>query len=242
MKKILYSAITLIFIMSVFSASALTKPGPDANVDNLSYAFYLYYDNGQLFADRDYEVKYDVVEEAFTSESSGGTGIYRGEIINLKSEIAKTFAFDPQKSNPGFTVGKILVKGPYVSDGMKAQFYNDQGELSVSMFVNAASICNDDGSCNSAAGENEKSCPSDCKRPRATPIPQVPEQTSSLLGDFDWVTISIYAAGGVGVAVGAWFGWKWWKKRKEENFQIPPPSAPPSSMSPLPPIPPSFPN
>lgn len=224
--------VTASFIYSLI-IFALTKPGPDANIDNLSYIFYLYYDNGQLFADRDYEIKYDVVEEAFTPESLSGPGTYRAEIINLKSEIAKTFTLDPKKGNSEFTVGKITIKGPYVADGMKAQFYNDRGELSVSMFINSASICNDDGSCSSATGENERSCPNDCKRAKPTPIPSAPEP-SGFFGDFDWITIAMYGAGGVGVAVGAWFGWRWWKKRREGSF-IPP--APPAS--PLPPAPPS---
>src|SRR3989344_2279563 len=180
MYKNIYKVIIVgVLFLSFSIASALTKPGPEANIDNLSYVFYLYYDNGQLFADRDYSIKFDVVDETFVPETLSGAGAYKGEIVNLKSEIAKTFNFDPKRGDVSFTAGKVMIKGPYVADGMKAQFYNDRGEQLISMFINAGSICNDDGSCNSATGEGEKTCPNDCKKPRATPAPQVSEQTSA---------------------------------------------------------------
>lgn len=232
--------ILLIFSLVVPSlSSALTVPGPDADVEKLSYLIYLYYDNGQLFADRDYEIKYDVIQEAFSPESPDAAVAYKGEIINFKSEVAKTFSFDPKKGDMGFSRGKITVKGPYVADAMRVQFYDNQNKQVLSIFVNAASICNDDGACNSATGESTKTCPNDCKKPKATPVGQVPEQTSAWLGDFDVMTIATYASVGVGVLILAWFGWRWWKKRKEENF-LPPPSAGGQSSNLMPPSPPGL--
>lgn len=212
-------------------ASALTKPGPNADIDNLTYVFYLYYDKGQLIADRDYEMKYDVLEEIFYPESPAQAVAYKGEIVNFKSEVVKTFLFDPKKGNPAFTKGKIAVKGPYAPDGLRAQFYDNQGKQLLTIFINAASICNDDGSCDSVTGENEKTCPNDCKKPRATPVPSAATPISGFLGDFDIMTIVTYVVGGVGVAVIAWFGWRWRKKKREESF-LPPPSSPSSSITP----------
>lgn len=214
---------------------ALTKPGPDADPEKLSYVFYLYYDNGQLFTDRDYEIKYDVVEETFVPESPDVTTAYKGEIFNFKSEVVKTFTFDPRKGDPVFIRGKSMVKGPYVADGEKVVFYDYRGVQLPTIFIGTASVCNDDGSCIAGAGENEKTCPNDCKKTRrVTPIPQTSEQTSVLSGDFDWISISLYAAGGIGVIAAAWFGWKWWKKKKEENFT--PPESPLTGGPPAPPL------
>lgn len=229
-------AIVGVLFLSFSVASALTKPSSDADPNSLSYVFYLYYDNGQLFADRDYEIKYDVVSEVFSPESPLAEVAYRGAVLNFKGETVKTFLFDPKGGKSGFTAGKIMVKGPYVGDGLRTQFYDNQGKQSVTVFVSASALCNDDNLCDAAGGESEKNCSNDCKKPRATPTPVVSIQpTSGFFTDFDLNTILIYVVGGVGVVVIAWFGWKWWKKRKEENFMPPPPPpiVPPSSLPPL---------
>ena len=227
--------IVSVLFLSFSVASALTKPSSDADLNSLSYAFYLYYDNGQLFADRDYEIKYDVLSEAFSPESPAPEVAYRGNVLNFKGEIVKTFLFDPKGGRSGFTAGKIVVKGPYVSDGLRAQFYDNQGKQSVTVFVSASALCNDDNLCDTAGGESEKNCSNDCKKPRATPVPAASvEPTSGFFTDFDLNSILIYVVGGVGVAVLAWFGWKWWKKRKEDKFMPPPP--PPTVMPPSPPL------
>ncbi len=216
---------------------AVTKPAPDSNIDNLSYVFYLYYDNGQLFADRDYEIKFDLVNEVFSPESPNEAVAYKGEIVNFKSEVVKTFKFDPQKGDVNFKSGKLMVRGPYVPNALSAKFYNNQNQPLVTMFISVASICNDDGFCDSVAGENEKTCANDCKKPRATPTPAVIQDDSSgFLGGFDLNTVLIYVVGGAGVAVLAWLGWKWWKKKRGESF-MPPPSG--GSPAPRPPMPPS---
>lgn len=236
--RIIYKILIVsILITPFYFSSALTKPGPDADIDNLSYVFYLFYDNGQLFADRDYEVKFDVLEEAYSPELPDEAIAYIGEIVNFKQEVVKTFRFDPRRGDPDFKVGKITVRAPYVSDALSARFYDNQGRQLVTMFVTIASICNDDDFCDSVAGENEKTCSNDCKKIRPTPIPITPEVTSGFLGDFDMITIGIYAVSGLGVIVLAWFGWKWWKKKREESF-LPPPSSSSMPSTPKPPIPP----
>src|SRR3989344_2351317 len=235
MYKIFYKIVIVSVLFLSFSiVSALTKPSSDADLNSLSYVFYLYYDNGQLFADRDYEIKFDVLNEVFAPESPTAESAYRGAILNFKGEIVKTFLFDPRAGKSGFTAGKIMVRGPYVGDGLRAQFYDNQGKQSVTVFVSASALCNDDSLCDTAGGETEKNCSNDCKKPRATPTPAVSiEPTSGFFTDFDINTILIYLVGGVGVVAIAWFGWGWWKKRKEENFMPPPP---PTVMPPPPPL------
>lgn len=222
MKNKFYILFPVVILAGYFSfAYALTKPGPDADIDNLSYVFYLFYDNGQLFADRDYEIKYDVITETYVSPSPV-PGNYRGEIITFKSTVAQTFVFDPKQSNPTFATGKIQVKAPYVPDAQQVKFFNNQGDPILNIFVNAASLCNDDGICTSAEGENVKTCINDCRQARVTPVATPPPVLDE---GYDLNTILIYVVGGLGVMLGAWFGWKWWKKKRGESFL--PPSPPP---------------
>ncbi len=237
MKKLIYIVTGIAALFASFSfAFALNKPGPDADPSKLSYVFYLYYDHGQLLPDRDYEVKFDVLSESFTPQTPSDTAAFTGQIVNIKHETVQTFKFDPTGGSSSFTAGKIMVRGPYVPDALVVQFADNKGNQSVSIFINGASICNDDGTCDAGAGETTKTCSNDCKKIKATPIPAAPEPTG-ILGGFDLNTILIYAVGGVGVLVVAWFGWRWWKKRKEESF-LPPNSNTPAMPPPLSPPPP----
>lgn len=233
MKNIQTIFIVGALFVSFSAASALTKPGADADIDNLSYVFYLFYDNGQIFADRDYEIKFDIVNQKFIAEVPPPNSAYKAEILNFKSQLVKTFDFDPRKGDAGFRAGKIQVRGPYVSDGSKVTFYDSQKNPVLNIFIREGAICNDDSICTSAENENEKTCPADCKQARPSrtvePSPVFDEET-------DLTMLLIYVFGGLGVAVGAWFGWKWWKKRKEGNFLPPPPSAPPVNPPSLPPL------
>lgn len=235
-KKIYIFSVIGLFVFSFSFVQALTKPGPDADLDNLSYVFYLFYDNGQLFADRDYEVKFDIINQKFIAETPPSGSAYKAEISNFKSQLAKTFDFDPRKGDAGFRTGKIQVKGPYVSDGLKVTFYDNERNPVLNIFIRDGSICNDDGICTSAENENEKTCPADCKQVRPSRTVEPPPVFDE---GPDLTMLLIYVFGGLGVAVGAWFGWKWWKKRREENFLPPPPSAggptPPSALFPPPP-------
>ena len=214
-------------LLLVASTHAVTKPLPSADLNFFSYVFYLYYDNGQLFGDRDHEVKYDIINEAFVPQVIAPGG-YRFEILNSKSEVVQTTQFDPRQGSPDFIVGKIQVKGSYVPNGQRVIFYNDQNKQLISLFIFEGALCNDDGSCSLGQGENEKTCPSDCIKKTTTPLPAatpVPLDDDS----FDVMGIITYVVGGLAVVVIAWFGWKWWKGKREENFLPPPPPASPLS-------------
>lgn len=206
----IFSIILLLFFVFPLASFAITSSEEDQYV----YLFHLYYDNGQLFADRDFDIKYDIVAETFAPETLNTQFPYKGDIINLKGEVAETFQFDPRQGNPQFLKGKISIKAPYVSDGQKAVFYDSQGQSLLTIFVSESSFCNDDGVCNSDVGEDSKTCPSDCKQvlpvPVASPdIPVAGESTGMLKG-------LIYLIIGLGV-LGGWYGWKWWKSRQEPS-------------------------
>lgn len=223
MKKLIVGLSILgLFLLNSLTTEALTRPSPDADMESLSYVFYLYYDNGQLFADRDVEIKFDVLNQKYVPIESPLPGNYKGEINTFKSTIAQTFSFDPRAGDVNFTKGKVQIKGPYVPDARQVTFYNAAGSPILNVFVNSASLCNDDGVCTAVEGENIKTCVNDCKQPRETPSSILP----SVEEGFDLNTILIYSVGGLAVLMGAWFGWKWWKKKRGESF-LPPPAAPP---------------
>ena len=181
-----------------------------------SYRFHLYYDNGQLFADRDFEFKYDLVAEEFAPEALTTQTPYKGEIINVKNETETTFQFDPKQGKPLFTKGKISVKGPYFADAAKVNFYNDKNQLLLTLDVGGSSFCNDDGTCNSDVGENYQNCPNDCPRPSPSPAyqPPVPSIWQNML-------IPILIAAAALLLVVIWIIWAIIRKRKA-NETIPP--------------------
>lgn len=201
-----------VFLLSMFLSSiafALER----IDFENPSYLFHLYYDNGQLFADRDFEFKYDIIPEAFVPEQFTIQFPFSGEVVNLKGETAATFQFDPRRGNPNFLKGKISVRAPYVPDGQRAVFYDSQGNPLVTIFVNDSSFCNDDGICNSERGEDDKTCPNDC---RAVISPATSPPTSGVGGGFSpmilWSLLVVFCG------AGGWYGWRWWEKRKSEKL------------------------
>ena len=185
-----------------------------AEPQDFTYLFHLYYDNGQLFADRDVQFKYDVIPETFVPETLNTQFSYKGEVVNLKGEVAETFQFDPRQGNPNFLKGTLSVKAPYVPDGQKVNFYNAQGSQLLSIFVSESSFCNDDGVCNSDVGEDTKTCPSDCKQVLPVPVesPEVP-----VGGQGSMLMTVIYVLIIAGVGLGGWYGWKWWQNKKKQS-------------------------
>ncbi len=209
---ILYSMkkLILIILFSVLAPLVVFGEGvADKQVSSSVYLLHLYFDNGQLFADRDVQFKYDILSETFVPEILATQFPYKGEVVNLKGEVAATFQFDPRQGNPKFLKGKISVKAPYVPDGQKGNFYNGQGNQLLSIFVSESSFCNDDGVCNPDVGEDNKTCPSDCKSSIITPtVSPVPPNSGGKAGLVLGLT---YIIVGIGLAGGLWY---FFKKRK----------------------------
>ena len=190
------------------------------------YVFHIYYDNGQLFANRDFKFKYDVIPEKFVPETLNTQFPHKGEVINLKGEIAETFQFDPRQGNPQFLKGSISVKAPYFPDGQKVIFYNNQGDALLTIFVLDSSFCNDDGVCNADVGEDSKTCPNDCKN--ETPIQTISTEPFVGGGMGGMLKNIIYLIIGLVVAGGGWYVWKWWKSRQGPPMvELPPTDLPP---------------
>ena len=201
----------ILIVLSFLLAGFVFAEGDRSPLDS-SYLFYLYYDNGQLVADRDAEFKYDIVAEIFVPETLNTQFPYKGEVINLKGEVAKTFQFDPRHGDPKFLKGTLLVKAPYVSDGQKVNFYDGQGNQFFSIFVSESSFCNDDGVCNPDVGEDTKTCPSDCKT--ATPVPTIMTEPSAGGGKIGLMWGLTCVIIGIGLAGGLWY---FFKKRKNPS-------------------------
>jgi hypothetical protein len=199
-----FIVICLLFILSSSISADV------AGDDDFVYLFHLYYDNDRLFADRDFEFKYDVIPEKFTPEAYNTQFPFRGEIVNFKNEVAEEFRFDPRRGNPAFLEGKIEVKAPYVSDGQKAVFYDSQGRTLLTIFVSESSFCNDDGVCNADRGEDYLACPNDCKPLPTTPTPGSEHAGGKGMPISTWALI-IGAVAALGA--GGWYGWKRYKER-----------------------------
>jgi len=202
-----------------------------------SYEFHLYFDNDQLFADRDFQFKYDVSTQEYV-EPALVTGFpYRGEIINFAGEAAANFKFDPRGGDSSFKTGKISVRAPYVPDGQRAVFYDPQGNPVLTIPVSESSYCNDDGICNADRGEDGRSCPRDCRTSTTMPVPPAASAPTST------GTGGSYALGLVFMLIGvALIGGLWWlfKKRDSGPTSMPPSSfGPTQDKLPTPPAPPS---
>lgn len=215
-------SVIIIVLLPLISLAQLL----DSNAN--SYIFFLYYDNGQLFADRDYEIKYDVSMDNFIPETITTQFPFRGEVVNLLNKVASSFQFDPKRGNIKFVKGKITVKAPYAADGQKVNFYDSQGKQLVSIFVSQSSFCNDDNICNSDTGEDNTSCPNDCKvlQTPSSVVAPADETFAGRSGPPGMAAILIYSFIGGGIAFGGYFIYNWWKKKKSAGMIIPPSQLP----------------
>ena len=173
-----------------------------------TYLFRLYYDNGQLFADRDFEFKYDLIAEPFVQPELSTSTPYRGEVFSVSDASLGRFQFDPTVAK-----GKISVKGPYFSNAAKVNFYNNTGQLLLTLSVADSSVCNEDKICNSDTGEDYNNCSADCK------APEVPSAGGGIPRGI------LYGIAGVIAAVVVWVIWIIIKRRKSGGI-MPPPAMP----------------
>ena len=189
---------------------ALTSPSSFSRADSLSpaeafpfvYLFHLYYDNGRLLADKDFEFKYDLIADQFIQPQLDTIKSFKGEVIGISGSIIGNFKF-----NPPVAKGKVSVKGPHFSNASKVNFYNDKDELLLTVQVSESSVCNEDGVCNSDTGEDSQNCSNDCK---ATPT-ETPKDQPSLLGRIFSLTNLL----GLTVAAILIFLFRWLKRKKQ---------------------------
>lgn len=226
-----------IFIICVVLLTAFSV-GADENEgilpSDFSYMFHLYYDKGQLFADRDFQFKYDIDAVSYDPPAQTTEFPYRGEVINFVGEVAANFIFDPRKGDIHFTTGKLSVRAPYVADGQKVVFYDAQNQPLLTIPVGESSFCNDDGICNADRGEDSRTCPKDCKQALPSAPAVVPTDEP---GDSSILVSIIYIILGIVAIVLVWW---FFKRRDAGTGMVLPPSPPISGPAlPTPPSPPS---
>lgn len=217
MKKIFLLLLIFVSIAGFARADSLS----DKNV--FVFSFHLYYDNGQLFANRDVKNKYDVLSSVFSPETISTTKPFKGEISAINGRVLDSFAFDPQKGDPSFKKGMIDVRAPYFADAKGVNFYNEAGQKLLSLDLTETSYCNDDGVCNADIGENFQTCPNDCPKP--TPAVEettttIPPQKSGLSFTMIWLII-------LAVVIIAVFAIKLVMDKKKAGGEQLPPSPPP---------------
>ncbi|HVZ11310.1 MAG TPA: hypothetical protein VG941_02775 [Candidatus Paceibacterota bacterium] len=201
---------------------------------NFSYLFHLYFSNGQLFADRDFQYKYDILASAYQAPTVTTEFPYRGDILNFSGQVGAHFVFDPRQGDIHFTEGKLSVTAPYVADGDRAVFYDSQNNPLLTISISQSSYCNDDGICNADNGEDSLSCPKDCKQTLPAPPPTQNQQSGSNSSGI--ISGLLYAGAGVVVIIGYW----WYRRRAKGAAGSPPDFVmPPTMVRPTPPVPPS---
>lgn len=199
---------TSYFLHPVFAIEPPTEKG------DYVYNFFLFYDTGQLFGNRDKEIKYEVVSGIFIEEDIKPPNDYRVDVINFKNQVVKTVKFDPQKGDPSFMSGAITVIVPYVANGNRVNFYNPANIHLLTIFVSESSFCDDNGSCDASKGEDSDNCPLDCRKSvKRTPIGLPPEMPET---DDDTIkTILMYLVFAGAICAASWFSWKWWRGRNK---------------------------
>src|SRR3989338_353450 len=100
----IFLSVAMLFILPFVSF------GQEGDRAPASYIFHVYFDEGKLIADRDFQSPYDVSTDPYI-QSVMATGFpYRGEVINFVGEVAAQFTFDPRNGDANFNRGKVSVK------------------------------------------------------------------------------------------------------------------------------------
>lgn len=205
----------------LFTYNSVSAEGEsDKGITDAVYVFHLFYDNGQLLTNRDFEFKYDILIEKFEPEEDR-VGSFKAEILNFENKAVSNFQFDPQRGDSNFKKGDIEVKGPYFAEAAKVNFYNQNNNLLLTLSVAESSFCNNNKICNSDVGEDSKTCPSDCAAPTSSPTPS--PMTLPSFNSYD-VFISPGFIGLVAALAGVLI-WIFLKRRKNTL----PPNAPPTT-------------
>jgi hypothetical protein len=210
-----------IFLIILLSISAAVVSGDVIETSSYYYQLHLYYNNGTLVADRDFQYIYDVIPGTYTQPEIQTAYPYVGEVVSIGGVKLIEVEFDPGIQLAGKTSGKLTVLMPYFANAKDINIYDNKRSILISIPVGETSFCNDDKICDSDVGENYINCSNDCTSsslatvsPSASPtaLPKT-GKTSSLLSAI------LYVLGGL-VIVGGYFGWRWYQKKNLNNITI----------------------
>lgn len=168
------------------------------------YIFYLYYDKGKLVVDRDFSTPFDVVPLEYKTQE----GSFKGETFSFKNELLANFKYN-------LVQGRNQVVVPYFFNTKKVVFYDSAEQELLTLDVGTHSFCNENNVCDSNVGEDQESCPTDCKvEPTMTP--------AVLAGGFGISRGILFGIIGVIAAIVIWIAWRIIKKRKSATGMMPP--------------------
>lgn len=225
MKLILKTIIVFCAVATISFGGVLVKADATNTVQSSEYLFHLYLNvSNQLVIDRTFKFNYEIISSQFV-QSATGQFPYRGEVINFTGEVTSNFKFDVQS-------GTLSIHAPYVADGQKVIFYDNQNQPILTIPVSDSSFCNDDGICNADRGEDSLSCPKDCKQ--ALPAPPTTSPTPTSGGSNGLLSSILYILAGLVIAGLVW--WYYKRRGKSNNMTLPPtpPSAPlPTPVAPI---------
>ena len=210
-----------IYLIIVLLISATIASGDVVESPSYYYQLHLYYNNGTLVADRDFQYVYDVIPGTYTQTEIQTAYPYIGEVISIGGVKLAEVIIDPGAQLIGKTSGKLTVTLPYFANTKDINIYDNKRGILISIPVGETSFCNDDKICDSDIGENYNNCPNDCTStslatatPSASPTAILePSKTSPLLSAI------LYILGGL-VIVGGYFGWRWYQKKNLNNITI----------------------
>ncbi len=203
--------IVLGILISVFNVSAVEPP---TEKGDYVYHFFLFYDAGQLFGNRDKDVKYEIASGSFIEEDIKPPNDYRVDVINFKDQVVKTIKFDPQKGDSSFIFGTVTITAPYAADGNRVSFYNPAGIHLLTIFVSESAFCDDSGSCDASRGEDSDNCPLDCKKSTQKTSIDLPPDTPLPNDDIIRTVVKYLIFAGV-LLIASWIGLKWWRERNK---------------------------
>jgi hypothetical protein len=210
-----------LILLSLFVGTFVFAEAPTGTGDYI-YTFHLFYDNGQILPDRDFNIKYDVTKGTYVPETESALTNFKYEIVNFKGETVKTIKFDPRQGNAKLTSGKVSIKGPYVPDASVVIFYDLTDNPTMRIFVQDSAICNDDSVCDGNRGEKFETCPNDCKQVKRQ-ISEVPISHDLLEASGGVRRVIYFGIGGLFVIAAGVFAWaKWFRKKVIAPEVIPP--------------------
>lgn len=219
MKKL--TLITLA-VLSIWQASS-TLAATTFDQNDYVFVFHLYLnDKGQLTTNRNHQLSYETDFGPYQAEIiPSGVPAYQGDITNSKGSTVFQFRFDPRKGNAKYT-GPVDVKSPYYTTAQSVKFYDDKGQLVLTIDTGNTLSCVEDGVCDTET-ESFESCPTDCK---GTPVSVVPtDEPLPSEGGYSTRTWILIAAGVIVVAgLATWFIIK--TRRSSNSKSATPPTTP----------------
>lgn len=159
----LKSSLLILFI--VLSPITNIRGAQDDGV--YTYVFQLYFENGSLIEDRDFENPFELIAQEF-QKSNLAPNSYRGEIMSVTNKKLGDFTF----SLPIGNEKRLAVLAPYFDNAKTANFYNSQNQKLLTIdLAPSGPLCNEDKLCNNETGETNLNCSSDCPALTSSMVP-----------------------------------------------------------------------